>query len=761
MSTPHKPNTIIIAQDGSGDYPTIQAALDAAKPGDTVKVLKGTYTGDLNMRQGVNLQGEGKDTRIVAADQNAIIAKNVTDICVSDLFADGAEKENHVCIWIVSSTIKIIGCEITGATLAVVEAKGEGTYIHLIGNTISGNQQSGVYIHSNAEGLIEENILADNGYHGIQVRYNSKLTARANTIVHNTHIGILVKEESHAELNHNIIAYHNSKNFSKGIRSTGKPGQSPAAKITLNHNCLWNNKEDYVGEMNYSTDFQTDPCFVDPENGDYRLLPHSPCIGTGMNGENLGALPVVPQEPKPSKLTTDMFALQNHLKTLPFSHIVSQDDYPGRSAAWLSGAAAANIDLPFFMARDLGLLMIQPMLKQNIQKPIFLPFDMLTDHYIQFLERLSHHPLMRDISKWQPPVSDTIIAVIIARLTQGVEFSKTYHIPTGPAGKMFIKALANELEQANPEEIWHHTPTQDRPDATELFSTKNLTQIEKNLHTINRDEIRFLARYGAPILGSPDPKDLLDLLALTNLPTTARLAQSQTLKLLPQISSEQLVKGGIQTYPQGGYEGLSHKGSLDNLLRTELAFPEEIFCHRFFNNESLYYGRERQRDQRKELAYIVAQLGWGLGEDGQVISRAMVLALSKAMQQRGYDVYFSFAAETLTEPTSLNTLSQTGKVLYQREKGLAKAEVILPQVAQNLRTFHKTYPATCVLWILSEYFDADFYDDHPNLYQDISRISDQQAWFIHPGKNRHCKPPAAVYFKRWQSMNTCDVLGRE
>ena len=126
------PKTIIVAQDGSGDYPTIQAALDAAKPSDTVKVLKGTYTGDLNLRQGVNLQGEGKDTRIVAADERAITAKNVTDICVSDLLADGAEKENHCCIWIVSSTIKIIGCEITRAALSGVEAKGEGTYIHLI-----------------------------------------------------------------------------------------------------------------------------------------------------------------------------------------------------------------------------------------------------------------------------------------------------------------------------------------------------------------------------------------------------------------------------------------------------------------------------------------------------------------------------------------------------------------------------------------------------------------------------------------------------
>ena len=43
-----------------------------------------------------------------------------------------------------------------------------------------------------------------------------------------------------------------------------------------------------TGEIN------EDPLFVDPENHDYHLQEGSPCIGTGLNGEDRGALAYVP-----------------------------------------------------------------------------------------------------------------------------------------------------------------------------------------------------------------------------------------------------------------------------------------------------------------------------------------------------------------------------------------------------------------------------------------------------------------------------------
>jgi hypothetical protein len=43
----------------SVDYPTIQAAIDAVRSGDTVQVAAGTYNGNITLKSGVTVQEEG------------------------------------------------------------------------------------------------------------------------------------------------------------------------------------------------------------------------------------------------------------------------------------------------------------------------------------------------------------------------------------------------------------------------------------------------------------------------------------------------------------------------------------------------------------------------------------------------------------------------------------------------------------------------------------------------------------------------------
>ncbi len=49
------------------DYSKIQSAIDAAKAGDTIKVLPGTYTEQLSIRKNINLIGSGAESTIINA----------------------------------------------------------------------------------------------------------------------------------------------------------------------------------------------------------------------------------------------------------------------------------------------------------------------------------------------------------------------------------------------------------------------------------------------------------------------------------------------------------------------------------------------------------------------------------------------------------------------------------------------------------------------------------------------------------------------
>jgi hypothetical protein len=440
-----------------------------------------------------------------------------------------------------------------------------------------------------------------------------------------------------------------------------------------------------------------------------------------------------------------------HILTLPLSHTTPPT--PSRPAAWLRGAGSVGTRPPLFLVQDLGTLLTQPGDRLQLARPGHLPKDLDTSIYQGLLSRLSTYPLLREVSTWD--ISDSVAGVIIARLVNGVNFPKEYAIPHGTEAVDFARQLAVELDRADPRALWHRTGPAERPNLSDLLPQKAIAQIETNLRRLDAHELRFLHRYGPRFSGAPDPREMLDLFTLLDLPPTVRLTMSQVLRLLPSVS-QSVTMGGVQTYAMGGYEGLTQKGNLDSLMPTELAYPNDIFLHRLLNNEALYYGREGERERQRELAYIVTQAGLEMLGDGQVLAQGLTLALAQTMQRRGYEVQQSFVGSKWTNPSGMGPPRDVQRVLYYRDDGWLKAEEMLKAVSKQLRAWKEQYQGIQVFWVVSEHWDADECVDHGELYQALRQQAGQQAWFIQvgkgsPGGNGRCLA-AAKEFHRYHSV---------
>ena len=71
LVAPATATTYLVEPDGTGDFPTIQSAIDAAEDGDTIELTDGTFTGVGN--RDLNYLGKAITVRSRSGDPNACI----------------------------------------------------------------------------------------------------------------------------------------------------------------------------------------------------------------------------------------------------------------------------------------------------------------------------------------------------------------------------------------------------------------------------------------------------------------------------------------------------------------------------------------------------------------------------------------------------------------------------------------------------------------------------------------------------------------
>lgn len=174
--------TIIVAQDGNGDYEKIQWAIDNASSGDTIRVFEGSYCEKIIVFRKVNLIGNGSD---------------ITNI-------DG-EGEGDV-IKITADYVSISGFSIrnSGDTWKDAGIRMESDYNEITNNSCSQNYV-GIHLEKSKQCTITNNSCTNNDGAGISLKDTYEITITNNTCSSNNDDGIRLRDSHHCILTDNTL----------------------------------------------------------------------------------------------------------------------------------------------------------------------------------------------------------------------------------------------------------------------------------------------------------------------------------------------------------------------------------------------------------------------------------------------------------------------------------------------------------------------------------------------------------------------------
>jgi len=172
------------------DYPTIQAAVSAAGPEDTVYVRKGMYTENIFINKSLTLQGEDRETTVIDGGGSG----NVVNITASQVIVSGFNVRNGERGIEIKSSLPIH--HITLRDIIVTLNTGDGIFsrssggYHLIEDCIvSHNGQSGLSAHQFTRSVIR-NCEFFRNRSGLRTGWSWYLNIEGNTIHHNSDEGI-------------------------------------------------------------------------------------------------------------------------------------------------------------------------------------------------------------------------------------------------------------------------------------------------------------------------------------------------------------------------------------------------------------------------------------------------------------------------------------------------------------------------------------------------------------------------------------------
>ncbi len=216
--------------DVPGDYPTIQAAVDAAHAGASIRVAAGVYPETILITRPVTIEGPEQGDAIIRGESGrpTVSIIDTENVAIRHLTITGGDVGVLVrgsgSVEIADN--KIVDNRLRGVRVVYADARilrneisrtsgpyGKGIHIAntmswpaslVQGNLVEANGSEGI-ITNMARVIIRDNLVRNNGLRGVGILEMSIATVEDNTIAGNADAGLLVLDMSHAEVTSNYV----------------------------------------------------------------------------------------------------------------------------------------------------------------------------------------------------------------------------------------------------------------------------------------------------------------------------------------------------------------------------------------------------------------------------------------------------------------------------------------------------------------------------------------------------------------------------
>jgi hypothetical protein len=264
------------------EYPTLQAAVDMAWYGDTVRVAPGTYKETVKLKSGIRLLGSGAASTIL--DGGGLPVKLVDfsqaqDVVVAGFTFQNVARSESGC----SQPEDVMLCSGNWYAAAVYgasdsSAPGVVPASALVTHNVFRRNHIGMLLYYRAPAVVRNNVFLENTHGLVANHYGSEVALVANNVfwMHTEHA--IVSQAAYLHLWNNVIAHSSVGVLHRHVQT----GDIRCNVFFLNFRNGWDEYGPSRVHIGVDGNVEVDPRFEHPEGGDFRLrFDVSPVIDAG------------------------------------------------------------------------------------------------------------------------------------------------------------------------------------------------------------------------------------------------------------------------------------------------------------------------------------------------------------------------------------------------------------------------------------------------------------------------------------------------